>query len=104
MGKIILTIITIVIGGSAAGALEHKSISAKDKEFLAGQNVPRVSAPAREKGILDLPVNNSGNTSSHRNTNSAAGINPQAAKDWTVLVYLNGKNDLERGELYSLNS
>ncbi|HBA61848.1 MAG TPA: hypothetical protein DCZ92_13760 [Elusimicrobia bacterium] len=53
------------------------------KAALAASDTPRVSAPA--------PV-------SDRNNNKIQGV-----KEWTVLVYVNGKNDLERAGLYNLN-
>lgn len=55
------------------------------KEALAGRDVPAVSAPAVEKGWFS---NNS---------------KPQGPKEWTVMVFMNGKNDLEVAGLYNLN-
>lgn len=54
---------------------------------LAGLDVPQVSAPAPEKGLF------SGDSDAK----------PQPVKEWTVLVYMNGKNDLEVAGLYNLN-
>lgn len=60
------------------------------KASLAGVDVPQVSAPAEVKGWF-----------SHNNNNAA--VQPQAPKEWTVMVYMNGKNDLEVAGLYNLN-
>ncbi len=56
------------------------------KTALSGIDVPQVSAPAMQKGWF-----------SHEDPK------PQAPKEWTVLVYMNGKNDLEVAGLYNLN-
>ena len=56
------------------------------KEALAGMDVPEVSAPSVEKGWF-----------SHNNNK------PQGPKEWTVMVFMNGKNDLEVAGLYNLN-
>ena len=57
------------------------------KASLSGFNVPRVSAPAPEKGWF------SGNNNPK----------PQTVKEWTVMVYMNGKNDLEVAGLMDVN-
>jgi len=59
------------------------------KEMLSAVDAPLVSAPASEKGWF----------SNHSNNASA----PSAPKEWTVMVYINGKNDLEAAGLYSIN-
>ena len=57
------------------------------KAALSGFDVPQVSAPVPEKGWFS------------NNNNSQ----PQAPKEWTVMVYVNGKNDLEAAGLYNVN-
>ncbi len=56
------------------------------KAALSGIDTPQVSAPAPEKGWF-----------SHEDPK------PLAPKEWTVMVYMNGKNDLEVAGLYNLN-
>ncbi len=55
-------------------------------ELIAGSDAPAVSAPAPEKGWF-----------------SSDEQKPLAPKEWTVLVYVNGKNDLEASGLYNVN-
>lgn len=58
------------------------------KAVLSGIDVPPVPAPAAQKGWF-----------SHGNNSSQ----PAAPKEWTVMIYMNGKNDLEVAGLYNLN-
>jgi len=57
------------------------------KAALSGMDVPQVSAPIAEKGLFS-------------NNNDSK---PQPVKEWTVMVFMNGKNDLEVAGLYNLN-
>ena len=59
------------------------------KAAISDSDVPQVSAPASEKG---------GRLSGDR-----AELTPQAPKEWTVMVYINGKNNLEEAGLYNVN-
>jgi len=54
-----------------------------------GMDIPQVSPPSHEKGFFS-----SGNS---------AVPAPQPLKEWTVMVYMNGKNSLEMFTLYNLN-
>ena len=56
------------------------------KAALSGIDTPQVSAPALEKGWF-------GNNDSK----------PQPVKEWTVMVYMNGKNDLEAAGFLDLD-
>ena len=56
------------------------------EEAISSIDAPQVAAPAPEKGWF-----------SHEDPK------PLAPKEWTVLVYMNGKNDLEVAGLYNLN-
>ncbi|OGS55288.1 MAG: hypothetical protein A3J79_05550, partial [Elusimicrobia bacterium RIFOXYB2_FULL_62_6] len=56
--------------------------------LLASQEIPAVQAPAQAKGLFGWGNNNSA---------------PAQPKEWTVMVYMNGKNDLEVAGLYNLN-
>lgn len=60
---------------------------ARLKEALSGFDVPRVSAPAPARGRFS-GMNNPG---------------PRAPKEWTVMVYMNGKSDLEPNAVRDLN-
>ncbi|MEI7527295.1 MAG: clostripain-related cysteine peptidase [Elusimicrobiota bacterium] len=76
-----------VILGLAGGAYAESALEqlgeGSIKAARPGFGAPPVSAPAHEKGWFEPK--------------------PQAIKEWTVLVYLNGKNDLEVAGLYNLN-
>ncbi|MDA8130750.1 MAG: clostripain-related cysteine peptidase [Elusimicrobia bacterium] len=57
------------------------------KDALTGTDAPEVAVPAGTKGWF-----------SHHDEDK-----PQPVKEWTVMVYMNGKNDLEVAGLYNVN-
>ena len=57
--------------------------------MTSSQDVPAVPAPVQDKGWF--------NWGSHDNDA------PAQMKEWTVMVYVNGKNDLEVAGLYNIN-
>ena len=77
-----VAVIGLAGGAYAQGALEQLG-AGNSKAALSGFGAPPVSAPVHEKSRVQRQ--------------------PQAPKEWTVLVYLNGKNDLEVAGLYNLN-
>jgi len=90
MFKKLLSLLAIsgVLVPSAFAQIDFDRGTGDIKDMLSAGNVPAVAAPVPDKGWF-----------SHHDEPAA----PAQPKEWTVMVYLNGKNDLEVAGLYNLN-
>jgi hypothetical protein len=86
MRKITLSVTAMAMFASVAAAQVNFDKGGFNlQNELSGQEAPLVSAPAAEKGIFDWL------------------LGPKSPAEWTIMVYVNGKNNLEKFAIGDLN-